>query len=100
MTENNDAPNPWEKKSQEMDSIKERMSRIKHKIAVISGKGGVGKSLVTVNLAVSLAKKGKKVGIFDADLTGPCVPKMLGLKGRRLQSGPVGIEPAEWVQKT
>ncbi len=95
MTENNDAPNPWEKKSQEMDSIKEKMSKIQHKIAVISGKGGVGKTLVTVNLAASLAKKGKKVGIFDADLTGPCVPKMLGLKGSRLQAGPAGIGPAE-----
>ena len=64
------------------------------KIAVISGKGGVGKSLVTVNLAISLAKEGKKIGIFDADLTGPCVPKMLGLKGNKLQAGPAGIGPA------
>ncbi|MFH1179340.1 MAG: Mrp/NBP35 family ATP-binding protein [Candidatus Bathyarchaeota archaeon] len=97
MTENNDVPNPWEQKNQQMDAIKERMSQIKHKIAVISGKGGVGKSLVTVNLATSLAKNGRdgKVGVFDADLTGPCVPKMLGLKGSRLQSGPAGIGPAE-----
>ncbi|MCJ7730785.1 Mrp/NBP35 family ATP-binding protein [Candidatus Bathyarchaeota archaeon] len=97
MTENNDVPNPWEQKTQQMDAIKERMSQIKHKIAVISGKGGVGKSLVTVNLATALAKNGRdgKVGVFDADLTGPCVPKMLGLKGSRLQSGPAGIGPAE-----
>lgn len=95
MTVNNDVPNPWEQKSQEMDLIKEKMSRIKHKVAVISGKGGVGKTLVTVNLAAVLAEKGEKVGIFDADLTGPCVPKMLGLKGNRLQSGPAGIGPAE-----
>lgn len=95
MTDNKDIANPWEKKNQEKELIKEKMSQIKHKIAVISGKGGVGKTLVTVNLAMSLAKNGKKVGIFDADLTGPCVPKMLGLKGSRLQAGPVGIGPAE-----
>ena len=97
MTKNNDVPNPWEQKTQQIDAIKERMSQIKHKIAVISGKGGVGKSLVTVNLATALAKNGRegKVGVFDADLTGPCVPKMLGLKGSRLQSGPAGIGPAE-----
>ena len=95
MTENNDVTNPWEKKNQEKDLIKEKMSQIKHKIAVISGKGGVGKTLVTVNLATMLAKSGKKVGVFDADLTGPCVPKMLGLKGKRLDAGPAGIGPAE-----
>lgn len=95
MTENNDVTNPWEKKNQEQDLIKEKMSQIKHKIAVISGKGGVGKTLVTVNLATMLAKSGKKVGVFDADLTGPCVPKMLGLKGKRLDAGPAGIGPAE-----
>lgn len=95
MTENNDVTNPWEKKNQEKDLIKEKMSQIKHKIAVISGKGGVGKTLVTVNLATMLAKNGKKVGVFDADLTGPCVPKMLGLKGKRLDAGPAGIGPAE-----
>ena len=95
MTETNDVPNPWEQKTQQMDDIKKRMSQIKHKIAIISGKGGVGKSLITVNLAISLAKTGKKVGILDADLTGPTVPKMLGLKGNRLQTGPAGISPTE-----
>ena len=94
MTENKDVPNPWEQKDQQMDAIKERMSKIKHKIAVISGKGGVRKSLVTANLAISLAKEGNKVGVFDADLTGPCIPKMLGLKGNRLEAGPAGIGPA------
>jgi ATP-binding protein involved in chromosome partitioning len=71
------------------------MTKIRHKIAVISGKGGVGKSLVTVNLAMALAIKGRngRVGVLDADLHGPCVPKMLGLKGVRLQSGPPGIFP-------
>ncbi|MCJ7488976.1 MAG: Mrp/NBP35 family ATP-binding protein, partial [Thermoplasmata archaeon] len=50
-----------------------------HKLIVMSGKGGVGKSTVAVNLAVSLAKKGKAVGILDADMHGPSVPKLLGM---------------------
>jgi len=85
--------NPGDEKA---DQIKQRMGKIKHKIAIISGKGGVGKSLVTANLAIGLARNGRKgkVAILDADLTGPCIPKMLGLKGRRLNSGPAGILPA------
>lgn len=73
-----------------------RMSKVKHKIAVISGKGGVGKTVVTVNLAVGFAKNARpgRVGILDADIHGPCVPKMLGVKGQRLQAGPPGIFPA------
>ncbi len=53
---------------------------IKHKIFVMSGKGGVGKSSVTVNLAAALAQKGRKVGIMDVDIHGPSVPNLLGLK--------------------
>jgi ATP-binding protein involved in chromosome partitioning len=85
-------PNPWEQKDKDEELIQQRMSRVKHKIAIISGKGGVGKSLVTVNLAAALARD-KKVAILDSDLTGPCIPKMLGLKGSRLDAGPVGIGP-------
>jgi len=79
-----------------MDLLKIRMGKIQHKIAVISGKGGVGKTLVTVNLAVALAMKGRngRVGVLDADIHGPCVPKMMGLKGSRLGAGPPGIFPA------
>ena len=54
---------------------------IKHKILVLSGKGGVGKSTVAVGLALSLARKGLKVGLMDIDITGPNIPKMLGLEG-------------------
>ena len=56
-------------------------SSISHVIGVVSGKGGVGKSLVTASLANALAKSGARVGILDADITGPSIPKMYGLKG-------------------
>ena len=78
---------------EELKQLRERMERVRHKVAVMSGKGGVGKSLVTVNLATTLAAKGKKVGVLDADLHGPTVPKMLGLKGAHLEAGENGIIP-------
>ena len=56
-------------------------SKIKHVIAVASGKGGVGKSTVTSLLAVAMARKGYKVAILDADITGPSIPKNFGLSG-------------------
>lgn len=56
------------------------MGNIKHRIAIASGKGGVGKSTVTSNLAVTLAKLGYKVGLVDADIYGPSMPKMFGVE--------------------
>jgi ATP-binding protein involved in chromosome partitioning len=58
-----------------------KLLRIKHKLLVMSGKGGVGKSSVAVYLALTLAKQGYQVGLLDVDLHGPSVPKMLGLQG-------------------
>jgi ATP-binding protein involved in chromosome partitioning len=73
--------------------LRYRMSKIKHKIAVISGKGGVGKSTVTVNMAAAFALHGNRVGILDADIHGPSVPRLLGLTGQRLKVGPPGAFP-------
>jgi Mrp family chromosome partitioning ATPase len=61
--------------------IKERLAGIRHKLLVMSGKGGVGKSSVAAYLAVGLAKRGYKVGLMDVDLHGPSIPRLLGLKG-------------------
>jgi len=79
---------------EEIDIIK-KMSKIKHKIAVMSGKGGVGKSTIAVNLAAAFAKKGYKTGIMDVDVHGPNVPKMLGLEGKSLKFSDDGIIPIE-----
>jgi len=95
MTDQKVEVNPFEQKNNDMEQIKIRMKNIKHKIVILSGKGGVGKSLVTVNLAAGLNQKNKKVGVLDADLTGPCIPKMLGIKGSQLNVGPPGIFPAK-----
>ena len=69
--------------------------QIKHKIMVLSGKGGVGKSTVATGLALSLAREGKKVGLMDIDITGPNVPKMLGLENADLNVEEGQIHPAE-----
>ncbi|MCW4003999.1 MAG: Mrp/NBP35 family ATP-binding protein [Candidatus Bathyarchaeota archaeon] len=84
-----------QQQSEEQQRLKDRMGKIKHKIAVISGKGGVGKSTITVNLAAAFAQKGKKVGVLDADIHGPSVPKLLGLEGRQVKTGPPGVFPVE-----
>ncbi len=64
--------------------LAERMGRIARKLLVLSGKGGVGKSTVAVNLAVALAAAGRKVGLLDVDVHGPSIPKLMGLEGRGL----------------
>ena len=75
--------------------LKDRLSRIRRKIIVMSGKGGVGKSTVAVNLAMSAMLSGQRVGLLDVDLHGPSVPTMLGLVGQRLEGGENGMLPIE-----
>ena len=69
-------------------------SNIKHVIGIVSGKGGVGKSFVTGSIANMMAAKGYKVGILDADITGPSIPKMYGIKGPAMANDN-GIYPME-----
>lgn len=80
---------------EQQELLRYRMKQIKHKIAVISGKGGVGKSTITVNLAAAFALHGKRVGILDADLHGPSVPRLLGLTGQQVKVGPPGAFPVK-----
>ena len=79
--------------SEQRQILRIRMDKIKHKIAIISGKGGVGKSTVTVNLAAAFALNGKKVGVLDADIHGPSIPRLLGLTGQQVKVGPPGAFP-------
>lgn len=74
-------------------SAAENLKNVKHKLIIMSGKGGVGKSTVAVNLAFSLTKNGKTVGILDADMHGPSVPKMLGLSNL-----PLGVNDKGRIQ--
>jgi len=78
-----DQPNTAVQNPSADEKLKESMQRIAHKILVLSGKGGVGKSTVAVNLAVALALEGKRVGLLDVDFHGPSIPKLLHLEDRK-----------------
>lgn len=84
-----------EKKEHEKKRLQEKLFHIRHKIMVMSGKGGVGKSTVATNLAVSLALRGYEVGILDADLHGPDVPRMLGIENQHLTGQQGSVNPVE-----
>ncbi|KAA0000207.1 MAG: Mrp/NBP35 family ATP-binding protein [Thermoplasmata archaeon] len=73
--------------------IKENLKNVKHKIAILSGKGGVGKTTVAVNLAYALAMKKYETGLLDADIHGPNVPKMLGIEHESVYGDEQGMEP-------
>lgn len=73
--------------------IKENLSKIKHRIMVLSGKGGVGKSFIAVNLAYGLAMQGKKVGILDSDIHGPSVAKLTNIEGVPIPVNPESGNP-------
>ncbi len=76
-----------------MDINKVKNMNAKHKMVVLSGKGGVGKSTVASALAMVLAKKGYKVGLLDCDIHGPSIPKILGIEGKRLMAVDNKIQP-------
>ena len=74
------SPNEQQQAQEEQEkNLKQSLAQIKNKVLVMSGKGGVGKTSTSVNLAIALSKKGYRVGIMDVDLHGPDVPRMLGL---------------------
>lgn len=66
------------------------LSSVKNIVLVLSGKGGVGKSSVTTQLALALKHQGEKVGVLDIDLTGPSIPRMLGLDGKQVHQASQG----------
>jgi Mrp family chromosome partitioning ATPase len=74
-------------------AIADALQYVKYKIAILSGKGGVGKTAATVNLAAALTNAGQRVGVFDADLHGPSVPKMLGIKKEAKLDGAFWLNP-------
>lgn len=86
-----------EQEKADLLDIQARMDTVKHKIMILSGKGGVGKSTVAVNLAVSLAIVGHKVGLLDIDIHGPSVPQMLDLTGKRLKTTGEAIIPINFT---
>ena len=87
--------NPEQEKEQQ--AIDQRLSRIKHILLVLSGKGGVGKSTVAVNIAASLAREGLEVGLLDVDIHGPSIPGMLGLAGEQVLTNDGAMLPVEFT---
>ncbi len=73
--------------------LRERLAPVRHVVAIVSGKGGVGKSSLTANLAGCLALGGWRVGVLDADLNGPTMAKMLGVRGEKLVVADGAVEP-------
>lgn len=85
---------PSHQNPQSLQAEMNAASNVKHVIGIVSGKGGVGKSFVTASLAVQMAKAGYSVGILDADITGPSIPKMFGVHGKVI-GDENGMYPAE-----
>ena len=87
-----------EKRKKEQIQLASRMRSIKHKIIILSGKGGVGKSTVSTNLAFALSQVGKRVGLLDVDIHGPSIPKMLNLEQSRIKGSDTAMLPIELLK--
>jgi ATP-binding protein involved in chromosome partitioning len=81
--------------NEQIERLRARLQKIRATVAVVSGKGGVGKSALTVNLATAAAMAGATVGILDADLNGPSIAKMTGVRGQRLVITAEGVHPVQ-----
>ncbi|HVO84235.1 MAG TPA: Mrp/NBP35 family ATP-binding protein [Syntrophobacteria bacterium] len=90
-----DGSGKCKKEDQEKRRLERRLCQIRHKILVMSGKGGVGKSTVATNLGAAMALRGYRVGILDADLHGPNVARMLGVEGQSLAASGDSVEPIQ-----
>jgi Mrp family chromosome partitioning ATPase len=82
-------------KSEEEIKVTKTLARIKNRLLVFSGKGGVGKSTVAANLALAFAQKGMKVGLLDVDIHGPNLAKMMGVEDKRMMATPDGIKAVQ-----
>lgn len=78
----------------QVNRLQQRLASVKHTIAVMSGKGGVGKSSLTANLATALTLNGSRVGVVDADINGPTLAKMMGVREATLEYAATGVKPA------
>ncbi|MFP4029696.1 MAG: P-loop NTPase [Candidatus Brocadiia bacterium] len=88
--------NRREEIKQQEKRLTERMSQVKHKVVVLSGKGGVGKSTVAANLAAALAETGREVGLLDADIHGPSAPRIFNLEDQGASSDGENIVPVSY----
>ena len=78
----------------QLSRLQQRLASVKHTVAIMSGKGGVGKSALTANLATALTLKGNTVGVVDADINGPTLAKMMGVRNATLEYTSAGVKPA------
>lgn len=88
-------PNESDEAFKERRQLQSRLCRVTHKVVVLSGKGGVGKSTVAVNLAMALNIAGKRVGLLDVDIHGPSIPTMLGLENATVAGNENELLPVE-----
>ena len=96
--QDNVPPDPHKAEAEKEAAVKDALGKIKNKIIVMSGKGGVGKTSTSVNLAIALANAGHRVGVMDVDLHGPDVPRMLGLEGMPELNSNNKLNPMKYSQ--